>query len=214
MRTSIVRIAIAAALLSGNALAQESEAWVSTSSYRPHQTLFIVNWEIAGPISGFSNYIDQTSLRGTSVEARSFIRDNLSVGLSFSWNRFSQTFDLVRVPISNGMASGPVYRYADQFGIRGLVHYYLGRGQLLPYVGVGIGGAWNYAYQQIADLTASQSNFNFIVNPEVGALYWFAKGGTSAALNLAFRYTYTTATAGRERDLQTLSGIVGVAFGY
>jgi hypothetical protein len=212
MKISIVRIAVAAALLSGTARAEE--AWVSTGSYHPHQTVFVLNWEIAGPIGGFANYINDTSLRGISLEARSFIRDNLSLGLSFSWNRFSQTFDLIQVPITSGTASGPVYRYADQFGIRGIAHYYFGRGQLQPYLGVGIGGAWNYAYQQIADLTASQSNFNFIVNPEVGALFWFAHGGTSGALNIAFRYTYTTATAGREHDLQTLSGIVGLVFGY
>ena len=213
MRTSIIAIAIAAALLSGTARAEE-EAWVSTPTYRPHQTLFVVNWEIAAPIGDFSNYIEDVSLRGTSLEARSFIRDNLSLGLSFSWNRFDQTFHNLVVPITNGAASGNVYRYADMFGIRALAHYYLGRGPLQPYLGVGIGGAWNYAYQQIADLSASQSNFNFVVDPEVGALYWFAKGGTTAALNLAVRYTYTTATAGREHDLQMFSGIVGLAFGY
>jgi hypothetical protein len=219
MRTSFACIAVVAALLSGTARAEE--AWVSTPSYHPHQTVFLLNWEIAGPIGGFSNYISDTSLRGISFEARSFIRDHLSLGLSFSWNRFDQTFDLVTVPvntssITNGTVSGPVFRYADQFGIRGIAHYYLGKPQqqLQPYLGVGIGGAWNYAYQQVADLTSSQSNFDFIVSPEVGALFWFAHGGTSAALNLAFRYTYTTATAGREHDLQTLSGIVGFVFGY
>ena len=62
MRTAIVRIAIAAALLSASA--QAEEAWVTTPSYRPHQTLFLVNWEIAGPIGSFDDYIDNTSLRG------------------------------------------------------------------------------------------------------------------------------------------------------
>ena len=213
MRTAIVRIAIAAALLSGGARAEE-EAWVSTPDYRPDQTLFIVNWEIAGPVGAFNDYIDETSLRGTSIEFRSFVSKAVSLGLSFSWNRFDQTFDLVHVPVTNGVASGPVYRYADFFGVRGLAHYYLTEGQLQPYLGVGVGGAWNYAYQQVADLANSQNNFNFIVDPEVGLLYWFAKGGTSAALNLAFRYTYTTATTGREENAQMLSGIVGLAFGY
>jgi outer membrane protein W len=212
MRTAIVRIAIAAALLSASARAEE--AWVTTPSYRPHQTLFLVNWEIAGPIGSFDDYIDNTSLRGGSIEFRSFISDNVSLGLSFSWNRFEQTFDLVTAPINNGTASGPVFRYADMFGVRGLAHYYLTQGQLQPYLGFGIGGAWNYSYQQVSDVADSQENFNFIVDPEVGLLYWLAKGGTTAALNLAFRYTYTTATVGREEDAQTLSGIVGFAFGY
>ncbi|HUL59723.1 MAG TPA: hypothetical protein VLU43_10630 [Anaeromyxobacteraceae bacterium] len=212
MRTAIVRIAVAAALLTGTARADE--AWMTTSSYRPDQTLWILNWEIAGPIGSFANYIDSTSLRGFSLEGRSFVSKNVSVGLSFSWNRFEQSFDKVSIPITNGTATGPVYRYSDMFGIRGLAHYYFSTGALQPYVGVGIGGAWGYAYQQTADLSNSQSNFNFIVDPEVGLLYVLAKGGTNAALNVAFRYTYTTATVGREKDASTLSGIVGIAFGY
>lgn len=213
MRTAIVRIAIAAALLSSGS-ARAEEAWVSTPDYRPDMTLFIVNWEITGPIGSFGDYIDDTSLRGGSIEFRSFVSEKVSLGLSFSWNRFDQTFDLVTAPITNGTASGPVYRYADMFGVRALAHYYLAPGPLQPYLGVGIGGAWNYAYQQVADVSDSQENFNFIVDPEVGLLYWLAQGGLDAALNVAFRYTYTTATVGRESDTQALSGIVGLAFGY
>lgn len=214
MRLSIIRIAVTAALLLSGSARAEDESW---TSYRQPRTLFVVNWEISGPIGGFSNYISDTSLRGASLEARSFLKENLSAGLSFSWNRFDQTFDNLQVPLpsGNGVASGPVFRYADQFGIRGIAHYYLGHSPMLkPYLGVGIGGAWNYAYQQIADLSASQSNFNFIVSPEIGTLIWLQHGNSSTALNLAFRYTYTTATAGREHDIQWLSGIVGLAFGY
>ena len=215
MRTAIIRIAIAAALLAGTARAQDDEYWVTTPSYKPDLTLFIVNWEISGPIGSFADYIDNPSLRGGSIEFRSFLSNNVSLGLSFSWNRFEQTFDELHVPISNGMVSGPLFRYADMFGVRGLAHYYLNKDNALrPYLGIGIGGAWNYAYQQVADIADSQDNFNFIVNPEVGLLYWFAQGGTSAAVNLAFRYTYTTATMGREDNAQMLSGIVGLAFGY
>jgi len=215
MRTAIVRIAIAAALLAGTARAQDDEAWVTTPTYKPDLTLFIVNYEISGPVGSFNDYIDETSFRGGSIEFRSFLSLNFSLGMSFSWNRWEETQDLERVSIPNGMASGPVFRYADMFGVRGLAHYYLLKDSALrPYLGLGIGGAWNYAYQQAADLADSQENFNFIVDPEVGLLYWFAQGGTSAALNVALRYTYTTATMGREDNAQMLSGIFGVAFGY
>src|SRR5512139_1031055 len=209
MRTAIVRIAIAAALLSGTAGAQG--AW---TSYRPGQTLFIANWEISGPIGSFNDYVDDTSFRGGSFESRTFLSKNASIGASFSWNRFSQTYDNLQVDIPNGMASGPVFRNASLFGIRGIAHYYLGQDVLRPYLGVGVGGVWNYSYQQISDLSTSQDNFNFIVDPEIGLLYWFARGGSSVALNVAFRYTYTTATTGRESDAQWLSGVIGVAFGY
>jgi hypothetical protein len=212
---TIARIALVSALLLGGAArAQSDSAPVTWDTYRPNQTLWLLNWEITGPIGDFGKYIDDTSLRGFSFEGRSFIRNNVSVGLSFSWNRFYQTFDNASMPISNGIISGPVYHYADMFGIRALGHYYFMQGPLQPYAGLGIGGVWDYAYQQVADLTNTQSHFDFILSPEVGLLYVAAKGGTSVGLNVAFRYTYTTAKVGQYNDAQSLAGIVGLTWGY
>ena len=214
MKKTIALVAVVASLLlSGVAFAQDS-SWVSTGSFRPNQTLWGLNWEISKPVGDFDKYISDVSLRGISFEGRSFVRPNLSLGVSFSWNRWEQTYNNTSYPITNGTITGPVYKYADMFGIRALGHFYLGKGNLKPYLGVGIGGAWAYAYQQTANLTSSQSNFDFIVDPEVGLLYVIASGGTSVALNLAIRYTYTTATVGQYHDAQFASGIVGIYWGY
>jgi len=213
MRTAITGSIVALALLAAGAV-RADEAWVSTGSYRPSATMWLLNWEIAGPIGDFGKYISDTSLRGFSVEGRSFVKENLTVGGSFSWNRYQQTYSSLTVPVGNGVATGPVYRYADMFALRALVHYYFGKGNLQPYLGAGIGGAWSYAYQQVADLSRNQSNFNFILSPEVGLIFRVAGGGTNAGLNVAFRYTYTTATVGTYKDAQTLSGIVGIAGSY
>lgn len=201
-------------LLAGTAQAADSGAWVSTGSYRPKETLVLVNWEISQPLGSFNDYIDTLSLRGFSTEIRSFVRENVSAGVSFSFNRFEKTYDNFSTPITNGNASGPLFRYADMFAIRALAHYYLARGPLMPYIGFGIGGDWAYGYQQIADLSSSQNDFNFIVSPEVGLVYNFATGGTNVGLNLGFRYTYTTATIGTVDNAQWLSGIVGLAWSY
>ena len=209
---NIARIALASAfLLTGVARAQ-SDSW---ASYHPNKTLWLVNWEISGPVGQFADYVSNTSLRGFSVEGRSFLRDNLSFGLSFSWNRYYQTYDLLTVPIANGDASGPVYRYADMFGIRALAHYYVMNGPVRPYLGVGIGGVWNYAYQQVTDLYTDQSHFDFIVSPEVGLLYRVAGGATSVDLNVAFRYTFTTANLVKGSDAQWLTiPVLGLAWSY
>jgi len=224
MKNAIARIAIASSLLLARvALAQSAapppppppdSAWVSTGSFRPNQTLWGLNWEISKPVGDFDKYISNVSYRGISFEGRSFIRQNLSIGLSFSYNRFEQTYDNTSYSITNGTVTGPSYRYADMFAIRALGHFYLAKGKLKPYVGAGIGGCWDYAYQQAANLYSSQSNFDFIVDPEVGLLYVIASGGTTMALNLAIRYTYTTAKTGQYNDAQWMSGIVGLTWGY
>jgi hypothetical protein len=211
---TIARTAVLSALLLGGIARAQSDAWVSTGSYRPNQTQWILNWEIAEPIGDFNKYISDTSFRGFSFEGRSFVKPNLSVGLSASFNRFQQTFDMETMQVGNATVSGPVYRYADMFALRALGHFYLPHGNFKPYGGLGIGGSWDYAFQQVADLSKSQSNFDFIVSPEIGLLYTVASGGTSIGLNVAIRYTYTTATVGTFHDAQTFSGVIGVAWGY
>jgi hypothetical protein len=216
MKITNVGVVLVTTLLSGVARGQgTASAYGSPYGQTSPKSLTVLNWEIAGPIGNFAKIIDQTSLAGVSLEERRFVRPNASLGVSFSWNRFSQTSN-VQLPISNGVVSGRAYRYADWFGIRALAHYYVGdpASRAKPYVGFGIGGVWSYAYQQVADLTRSQSNFDFIVDPEVGVLYTFVTANVTGTVNLAFRYTFTTATIGNQKDAQTLSGIVGLAIGF
>ncbi len=211
MKKTFARLATLCLLLAGATARAQSQSPV----YHSPRSLYIVNWEVTQPMGKFSSdYIDATSFRGTSFEGRYFVRESLSVGLSFSWNRFVQTKDNVSFPINNGMVTGPVYRDLSMFAIRGIAHYYLMRGALRPYVGAGIGGSWDYAYQQTADLGRHQSNFDFIASPEAGLIYTFPAVGGTAGLNLAVRYTYTTAKVGNVKDTQAWSGILGLSFGY
>ena len=136
-----------------------------------------------------------------------------------SFNRWQQTFSSISVPIQvpgilTGTATGPLFRYNEMFALRGIAHKYFGAGMIQPYVGFGIGLVWSYAYQQIADLSNSQNSVNFIVSPEVGAMVTLASGRMNLALNVAFRYTFTTANPGRTTNAQTIGPIIGLAWYY
>jgi hypothetical protein len=186
-----------------------------SGNYRPDKSIWSLNWEIAQPVGDFANYVDRTSFSGFSMESRSMVRKNLSAGISFSYNRFDQTIPDYQLVSGTTTFTGPVYRYTDMFGIRALGHYYFLQGDLLqPYLGGGIGGAWAYDYQQLADYSSSGSSFNFIISPEVGTMITLARGATNMGLNLAIRYTYTTASPGKTKDAQTFSGIAGFMWSY
>jgi len=213
-----MRVVVASILLFGTVAGAQWSA--GTEGLRQGQTLWALNWEIAGPIGDFKNYISDWSLRGFSLEGRYLITKNISVGGSFSFNRWEQTYQQISVPIQltglNGIATGPVYRYADMFALRANVHYYLGElgGMFQPYAGFGIGGVWDYSYQQITDLSYTQNNFNFIVSPELGVIITLTSGSTSLGINFAFRYTFTTANPGRTSNAQTIGPIIGLAWYY
>jgi hypothetical protein len=188
---------------------------MDSGSYRPDKSIWALNWEIAQPVGDFSNYIDRTSLSGFSLESRSMVRRNVSAGISFSYNRFDQTYPSLQQTSGTVTVTGPVFRYTDMFGIRALGHFYFLEGKVVqPYIGGGIGGVWAYGYQQIADFANSESSFNFIISPEAGVLIQLARGATNLGLNLAVRYTYTTAAVGSTKNDQTFSGIAGFMWSY
>jgi hypothetical protein len=205
------------ALAAVSTLLAATAAHAQMEGYRPLQSLYILNYEMSGPIGSFSdNYINNWSFRGMSFEGRSMVREKFSVGLGVNFNRYDQTYDmLVQSSPGGGTISGPVYRYADQFAIKALFHAYLmDKGRFLPYVGVGIGGVWTYAYGQTSNIALSDNGFDFIVSPEVGLALNLSQGASRAGLNLAFRYNYTTASFAKVNDLQSLTGALGLYFAY
>jgi len=211
MKTTIARAALLATLLTtGVAQAQGYE------TYRPKETLNIFNYEISIPVGSFNDkFINETSYRGFGFDARTMIREGMSVGVGIDYVRFQQTRSNASVDTgTGGTLSGPLYRYADQFAIKALFHGYLRQGPILPYLGVGLGGVWTYAYQQSADLANSHNNFSFILSPELGATFTAAKGGSSLGLNLAVRYNYTTSSFFKVNDASHFQIIMGIFAAY
>jgi opacity protein-like surface antigen len=212
MKTRFARAAVVGALLAaGGAHAQDFE------TYRPKQTMTMFNYEMSSPIGSFKDdFVSDTSWRGFSFEARSMVKPRLSVGIGFNFNRYDQTYDELTQNLANGgTLSGPVYRYADQLAIKGLIHYYLREGQpLQPYIGAGIGGAWTYAFAQSADLANSDDGFDFIVSPEAGLTFTAAHGASSLGLNAAIRYNYSTADFLQVDDAQSVTVVVGIFGAY
>jgi hypothetical protein len=211
MKTMIARAAVIGALLAAGAA--DAQGY---TTYRPNESMFIFNYEISSAVGSFSDdFVSDTSWRGFSFEGRSMVAPRLSVGLGFNFNRFEETFSNLTATIGNGgKISGPVYRYADQLAVKGLVHGYLLEGPLRPYLGVGIGGVWTYSYSQLADLVASDDGFEFIVSPEIGLMFTFARGASSVGLNAAFRYNYTTADFGNVDNASSIAFVIGLFGAY
>jgi hypothetical protein len=210
MKKMIARAVVVGALLAaGTANAQ----WYDT--YRPRETLYLFNYEVSSALGSFNDkFVSDTSWRGFGFEGRSMVRDGLSVGLGFDFNRYSQEYANKTATSGSTTVSGPLYNYADQFAMKLLVHGYLSQGSLRPYVGGGIGGVWSYSYSQTADLTKQDNGFDFVVAPEIGLLWTAARGASSAGANIAVRYTYTTADFQGVKDAQSLQVILGLFTGY
>lgn len=210
MKTNLLRALLAAAVLCGASTAQAQ--W---SAYRPESSLWLVGWGIAQPIGDMKDFQSGTSVNGFAMEFRSIVRPRLSAGLAFDYNRFSRTRSMESSTRPDGsVLSAPTYRYADNFGVKATGHYYLTDGGLRPYVGAGLGGNWNYAYLQIADVSSTDHGFQFIFSPEAGLLWELAAGRSTVAINVALRYNFTTAHFLSVDNAQWFSEVVGVSLAY
>ena len=210
MKTSILRGLAAAAFLF-----LASTAHAQWDTYRPDRSLWLVGWGLGQTLGNLSDYQTGTSVAGFSMVFRSIVKPRVSVGLAFDYNRFERTNSLETVAQpGGGTLSAPTFRYADDFGIKVTGHYYLRDAGLRPYLGAGSGGNWSYAYGQTADLGSTDTDFSFLLTPEVGLLFDLAKGRSAVSLNLAVRYNYSTADFGKVSDQQWLSEVIGISVSY
>ena len=188
------------------------------TEYHPQQTLFTMGYQMSQPIGSLHGYVDSASFRGFTFDWRSLLTKQFSGGVRFAWNRYNQSFpDFTQTTTTGGTLSSPVYRYADQFAVEAIGHYYLDTGpdsRFLPFLGVGIGGVWSSSYQQTIDLGVSQSGFYFIVSPELGLNFVLARGSTTASLNLAVLYNFTTISFRNVSNAQSLAETIGLTFNY
>ncbi len=122
------------------------------TNYRPSKTLFNVGWQMSQPIGNFhNNYITGTSFRGFTFDWRSIVQKSFSAGVRFNWNRYTNSLSNINATTpAGGTLTGPAFRYADQFAVSAIGHYYFDTGGgdslLLPYVGLGLGGVWSNSY--------------------------------------------------------------------
>jgi outer membrane protein W len=219
MTRSYATAALAALLLAALPAAAQYDTGGWTD-YRPSKTLFNMGWQMSQPIGNFhNNYITGTSFRGFTFDWRSILQKSFSAGVRFNWNRYSNSLsNLVTTTPQGGALTGPAYRYADQFAVSAIAHYYFDKGDpdtlLKPYLGLGLGGVWSSSYQAMADLALSQSGFFFIATPEVGLMVNLSKGATTASLNLGFGYNFTTINFQNVSNAQSIFETVALTFAY
>jgi hypothetical protein len=179
--------------------------------------LNIISYSTALPVGHTSDFIDDFSWRGFSIEGRSFTQRNLSFGIMFGWNYFDQRTDET-VQIPDGAVTGTQIHYLDVIPIMANVHYYFGkkrRKSMRAYMGLSAG---TYIISQRMDIgiwAFRRSNWHFGVAPEVGVLV--PLGSTSLALAVKYNYAFNAGETffdANDNSHSYISFNIGFAFYY
>lgn len=176
-----------------------------------------INWDISTGLGETGDFVQNVNFRGFSVEGRSFINSNVSIGGFFAWDVLTdKVTDANPIPVTiegtPGHISGTQVNYLNILPILFTSHYYFkSEGTKTPtfYVGGGIGGVFVKQRSDIGLRSYTDDSFGIGFQPEIGSHIPFGYSGSG--MNVALRYLYSPSAASLDA-LSTLSLSVGFSF--
>lgn len=133
---------------------------------------FFVNYLPAMPLGKTADFTDNISPRGVDFEVQKFLKTDLSVGFGIGWNIFRQKISGETFVVDDLTITGTQFRYTNMVPINlSVKKYFVSENDIMPYLGVGVGTAYNERRNEVGVFVVSEDKWLFNVAPEVGMLY-------------------------------------------
>ena len=150
-----------------------------------------LTYDVSIPMGDLNDqFISATSWRGIGVDNRWYQTDKLSVGAYFGWHVFYEKKSNVLGKDESGAitAFGNQFRYLNTWVAQVNGHYYLGeQGEINPWVGLGVGTAYNVERTELGFVALSFTPWSVSVSPQIGLDIPI---GFSTDFTLAVRYNH------------------------
>ena len=150
---------------------------------------FLIAWEVAFPTNDF---VSETSFAGGKIGYQRRISDNIFVGISGSWNSFSEYVSKTtyQKPDGSGAITTDIVKELYSVPLTADIQYFLkGSSMFTPYVGLGLGAQYSDQTIYFNIYNIYDKNWGFVARPEIGALYSFNR---KSALSLSATYNFAT----------------------
>lgn len=131
-----------------------------------------LSYDMSQPLGTFSSeYISNYSWRGMGLDNRWMLTDKISAGFFVAWHVFYERVPNITQSSEDGniTVSGTQFRYLNSYAMQANAHYYLGEdGQINPWVGLGIGTAYNEQRTELGFLAYTYEPWSFAISPQIG----------------------------------------------
>jgi hypothetical protein len=184
----ITMVVLTGGLVSG----QTYDAGLSTSASM--HSYYTFSWNTTFPLGDFGKWVDVPSCAGFDIGGTYFIMNGLAAGFNISWQRVGHAYDnqTFYVPEKGIAITATNYRMTWMVPFQGVIAYHFIPDKLVsPYVGLGIGGDYMEHHLMIQEYDIYETQWDFSLTPEVGALVKFGKFSNWGGL-VAFNYKWTT----------------------
>ncbi|HEX5171823.1 MAG TPA: outer membrane beta-barrel protein [Cyclobacteriaceae bacterium] len=152
---------------------------------------FYVSWNYNTPLSD-TNWIGNSSATGLKLGYRKIITDRISAGVDFTWSYYDQYEPPTTFVSESGAIHTDYFKYIYNYGITVNGQYFLpvNNTNILPFVGLGLGAAYNRYTLYYNIYTDDDTSWGFLARPEVGVLFTFSK---KVGAIVGAHYDYSTA---------------------
>ena len=170
-----------------------------------------LNYSIGFPSGDIKDFADGTSGRGAALDYAYFVKENISVGISASWQSFYEDRGYQSFTDGTATLTGKQFNYVNTLPIYLNANYFFKAGtSVKPYVGLGIGTIYASKRSDIGIFEIADDGWAFGVKPEVGLQYMVS---SNFALNAAYRYNFAS-DIDEVGNMSYSSLLIGVAWYY
>ena len=155
-----------------------------------------ISYTMAQPSGDASDFANNFSWLGFTVEGDWFLRPNISAGFISGWQEIYKETTGDSYTFNNGTITGArTYRHIGSLPVLARARYWTGTpgDRAHAFVGLGAGTYWMKQTVDAGIYTADENHWHFGVAPEVGVL---VKTGYDIGWTLNARYNYPFASGG------------------
>lgn len=170
-------------------------------------TASFIAYDFGVPLGSMRDFTANVSPIGVELQFRGWVADRISLALSADWSSFVDERPRTTYSLENAMVTASTYNSLQMTNARLAAHYYLGQGNVRPYIGPHAGVGWSWFETEVADLALSDTQFSVLLGAELGALF----GRDPSILgNLRYSWLPSADFLGVVSNVQTISAQVGI----
>ena len=184
----------------------------SVKSNAQYNNEVFLSYNLGLPLGDSKDYVSTLSYIGTEINLKRFVKPNVSLSISFSWNVFyNERSDMISLP--NADVSGKQNRYINTVPMLAGAQYYFGRNTngIRPYVGANIGALYLGRRLQIGVYDITENTWHFMLQPEAGLIFNL-NDYSDAVIGLS--YNYGTSSTSSITGKSVSESWIGLKFGY
>ena len=171
-----------------------------------------VQWDILKPVGTMTDFVQNTSYIGFSLDYKHCYQHNLLFGVRTGWNKLYENGFLIIKENDATISLENIKHSVNAIPILLVANYMIRSEKIIPYIGFGIGGY--YIVSAITEdnlITEDNNSFHFGVSPEIGITIPSIMRNFGFNMSTKYNYAFKTKNAS---DYSWLNFSIGLSFMY